>query len=55
MLGWYGEPLTAPVGHPFFVGADLPTEIAHAVHAPNADLREIAHRILALIGYFCSA
>lgn len=28
-------------------GADLPPEIAHAVHAPNADLREIAQRILA--------
>lgn len=41
-------PMLAAVGHPFFVGADLPTEIAHAVHAPNADLREIAQRILTL-------
>jgi HAD superfamily phosphoserine phosphatase-like hydrolase len=41
-------PMLAAVGHPFFVGADLPGEIAHAVHAPNADLREIARRILAL-------
>ena len=40
--------MLAAVGHPFFVGADLPIEIAHAVHAPNADLREIARRILAL-------
>jgi HAD superfamily phosphoserine phosphatase-like hydrolase len=40
-------PMLAAVGHPFFVGADLPPEIAHAVHAPNADLREIARRILA--------
>ncbi|HEY2463332.1 MAG TPA: HAD-IB family phosphatase [Steroidobacteraceae bacterium] len=40
-------PMLAAVGHPFFVGADLPLEIGHAVHAPNADLREIAHRILA--------
>jgi len=41
-------PMLAAVGHPFFVGADLPAEIAHAVHVPNADLREIAQRILAL-------
>jgi phosphoserine phosphatase len=41
-------PMLAAVGHPFFVGADLPAEIAHAVHAPHADLREIAHRILAI-------
>jgi phosphoserine phosphatase len=41
-------PVLAAVGHPFFVGADLPAEIAHAVHAPHADLREIAHRILAI-------
>jgi phosphoserine phosphatase len=40
-------PMLAAVGHPFFVGADLPAEIAHAIHAPNADLREIAQRILA--------
>jgi HAD superfamily phosphoserine phosphatase-like hydrolase len=41
-------PMLAAVGHPFFIGAGLPGEIAHAVHAPNADLREIALRILAL-------
>jgi HAD superfamily phosphoserine phosphatase-like hydrolase len=40
-------PMLAAVGHPFFVGAALPGEIAHAVHAPNADLREITHCILA--------
>jgi phosphoserine phosphatase len=40
-------PMLAAVGHPFFVGAHLPAEIAHAVHAPDADLREIAQRILA--------
>jgi len=39
-------PMLAAVGHPFFVGADLPREIAHAVHAPNADMREIARLIL---------
>jgi HAD superfamily phosphoserine phosphatase-like hydrolase len=45
----YGDvPMLAAVGHPFFVGEDLPAEIAHADHAPNADLREIALRILAL-------
>jgi HAD superfamily phosphoserine phosphatase-like hydrolase len=45
----YGDvPMLAAVGRPFFVGADLPAEIAHAVHAPNADLREIARRILEL-------
>jgi HAD superfamily phosphoserine phosphatase-like hydrolase len=44
----YGDvPMLAAVGRPFFVGADLPAEIAHAVHAPNADLLEIARRILA--------
>ena len=41
-------PMLATVGHPFFVGADLPPQIPHAVHAPHADLREIAQRILAL-------
>ncbi len=40
-------PMLAAVGHPFFVGAELPREIAHAVHAPNADLRDIVRRILA--------
>lgn len=40
-------PMLAAVGHPFFVGAELPAEIAHAVHAPHADLREIAQLILA--------
>ncbi len=40
-------PMLAAVGHPFFVGADLPSEIAHAHHAPNADLREIARLVLA--------
>jgi phosphoserine phosphatase len=40
-------PMLAAVGHPFFVGADLPREIAHAVHAPRADMREIAQLILA--------
>jgi HAD superfamily phosphoserine phosphatase-like hydrolase len=40
-------PMLAAVGHPFFVGADLPPEIAHAAHAPNADLLEIAQRVLA--------
>jgi HAD superfamily phosphoserine phosphatase-like hydrolase len=39
-------PMLAAVGHPFFVGADLPGEIAHAVHLPNADVREIARLIL---------
>jgi HAD superfamily phosphoserine phosphatase-like hydrolase len=40
-------PMLAAVGHPFFIGAELPAEIAHAVHAPDTDLREIARRILA--------
>lgn len=40
-------PMLAAVGHPIFVGAALPTEIAHAVHAPDADLRDIADLILA--------
>ena len=39
-------PMLAAVGHPFFVGAELPREIAHAVHAPNPDMREIAQLIL---------
>jgi HAD superfamily phosphoserine phosphatase-like hydrolase len=39
-------PMLAAAGHPFFVGADLPREIAHAVHMPNADLREVARLIL---------
>jgi phosphoserine phosphatase len=40
-------PMLAAVGHPIFVGAALPAEIAHAVHAPNADMRDIADLILA--------
>jgi HAD superfamily phosphoserine phosphatase-like hydrolase len=40
-------PMLAAVGHPFFVGADLPSEIAHAIHAPNVDLLKIARLILA--------
>jgi HAD superfamily phosphoserine phosphatase-like hydrolase len=44
----YGDvPMLAAVGHPFFVGAALPRELAHAVHAPSADMREIAQLILA--------
>lgn len=40
-------PMLAAVGHPFFVGEKLPREIAHAVHLPNADLRDIARLMLA--------
>jgi HAD superfamily phosphoserine phosphatase-like hydrolase len=40
-------PMLAAVGHPIFVGAALPAEIAHSVHAPNADMRDIADLILA--------
>jgi phosphoserine phosphatase len=40
-------PMLAAVGRPFFVGAELPGEIKHAVHLPRADLREIAALILA--------
>lgn len=40
-------PMLAAVGHPIFVGAELPGEIAHAVHAPNPDMRDIADFILA--------
>jgi phosphoserine phosphatase len=40
-------PMLAAVGHPFFVGAELPREIAHAVHAPSADLRDIVRLMLA--------
>jgi HAD superfamily phosphoserine phosphatase-like hydrolase len=40
-------PMLAKVGHPVFVGAQLPAQISHAVHKPNADLREIAETILA--------
>lgn len=41
-------PMLAAVGRPFFIGADLPVDIAHAVHMPNANLRELAGRILGL-------
>lgn len=40
-------PMLAKVGHPIFVGAQLPTEISRALHRPNANLREIAETILA--------
>ena len=39
-------PMLAKVGHPVFVGAQLPAQISHALHKPNADLREIAETIL---------
>jgi HAD superfamily phosphoserine phosphatase-like hydrolase len=40
-------PMLAAVGHPFFVGAELPDEIKHSVHLPRADLRQIARLVLA--------
>jgi HAD superfamily phosphoserine phosphatase-like hydrolase len=40
-------PMLAKVGHPVFVGTQLPTEISHALHKPDANLREIAETILA--------
>ncbi|MGO9932698.1 MAG: HAD family hydrolase [Steroidobacteraceae bacterium] len=40
-------PMLARVGHPVFVGAQLPPELAHAEHRPMADMREIAEAILA--------
>ncbi len=40
-------PMLATVGQPVFVGAQLPIEISHALHKPNADLREVAEIILA--------
>jgi HAD superfamily phosphoserine phosphatase-like hydrolase len=40
-------PMLAAVGHPIFVGAVLPAEVHHFLHAPNADLRDIADLILA--------
>jgi HAD superfamily phosphoserine phosphatase-like hydrolase len=40
-------PMLAKVGHPVFVGAQLPIEISHALHKPNADLREVVEIILA--------
>jgi phosphoserine phosphatase len=39
--------MLAAVGHPIFVGAALPAEISHSVHAPHADMRDIADLILA--------
>jgi hypothetical protein len=39
--------MLAAVGHPIFVGGALPAELAHTVHAPNADMREIADLIIA--------
>jgi phosphoserine phosphatase len=40
-------PMLAAVGHPIFVGAALPAEVHHSLHAPNANLRHIADLILA--------
>ena len=40
-------PMLASVGHPVFVGAQLPAQIGHALHRPNANMREIAESILA--------
>lgn len=40
-------PMLARVGRPVFVGAQLPAQLGHALHKPNANLREIAEIILA--------
>lgn len=34
------------VGFPYFVGAELPSEISHAVHMPDADILLLAEHIL---------
>jgi HAD superfamily phosphoserine phosphatase-like hydrolase len=40
-------PMLAAVGHPIFVGAELPGVLSHAVHAPYPDMRDVADLILA--------
>ena len=35
------------VGFPYFVGAQLPTEISHAVHMPDADIALLAEHVIA--------
>ena len=46
----YGDvPMLAAVGRPFFIGADLPAEIAHAVHAPMRTARDCGPHSRALI------
>ena len=43
----YGDvPMLSSVAHPVYVGAQLPTEISHAMHRPHADMREVAEEIL---------
>ena len=34
------------VGFPYFVGAQLPTEISHAVHMPDADIALLAEHVI---------
>jgi HAD superfamily phosphoserine phosphatase-like hydrolase len=39
-------PMLSMVGHPVYVGARLPATIGHALHRPNANLRELAAALL---------
>jgi HAD superfamily phosphoserine phosphatase-like hydrolase len=39
-------PMLSMVGHPVYVGAQLPATIGHAVHRPNADVRELVADLL---------
>jgi HAD superfamily phosphoserine phosphatase-like hydrolase len=43
----YGDvPMLSMVGRPAYVGAQLPAMIGHAVHRPNADVRELVADLL---------
>jgi HAD superfamily phosphoserine phosphatase-like hydrolase len=39
-------PMLSIVGHPVFVGAQLPVAISHAMHEPNANLHKLAAALL---------
>jgi HAD superfamily phosphoserine phosphatase-like hydrolase len=39
-------PMLSMVGHPIYVGAQLPAAIGHAMHKPNANLRELVAAVL---------
>lgn len=39
-------PMLSMVGHPVYVGAQLPAAIGHATHRPHANLRELAAALL---------
>ena len=43
---WGDVPMLRAVGHPYFVGASLPSGLERAVHVPDGDIRRVAEDVL---------